>query len=230
MSYIEYFHAHPTMAKILADLQQVLGFTDGDLELNRVGVIGPDQKRVLLRKGLVPPAVAVASGLLASFGIRLVWTAVSNGPTVFQYLGRVLLDLFTLNVAGVFRELVSSGGERLPAYVIALVLLPIPVALLQIRRRSIEALFDLVMGVAVAYGKPNPDEQDKEIGRMKRNRETTTTHYYVLSGHKFEIPPAAREAIIPGVAYCLYYGKASKSVLAAEPIPEEDVQIAARPE
>jgi hypothetical protein len=217
--YIEYFLAQPSLAEMQRQLREALGFTEEDLEHNRAGRIGPNQRRALLKRALFPPLAALACGVAFSVVLRLLWEGFASVRPVHELAAAIFIDLLTLDFARLYRDYMVIGGEDIPPTIRAILMLPVGVSLLQIRRPAIDALTDAVQSVAAIRGTVRTETEERLVGRFKSTREAVQHHYLIIDTHRLSVAPRARDALLSGVEYWIYYSPHSSRVLSADPLP-----------
>lgn len=216
MAYLEHVHAHPSFDDIRAELRRTLSFVEDDLKYNRRGLLGPGQRAALLRRALVPPALALLAGVALSLWVRLIWAGVAE-QSLGHFAIALIRDLATFDAPGLLRDYFLLADASTPRIARAIFILPLGLCLLHIRKPSTDALLDTMSGVAVLRGEAYAQCHERPIGRF-RSQESVREDFFVIDSQRLAIPPAARSVLVPSVEYCIYYSRHSRNVLSAEPV------------
>lgn len=217
MSYIEYVHARPSFDGILTGLQKALHFSADDLDANRMGKIGPDQKPDLLRRAVIPPLICVAAGICISIILRLLWAGFAENRNVFSYAVTLLVEIFTLDLGGLYRDYVKVGGEDMPRLVRAILMIPIGWSLLHIHKRSFDSIADLIRGVDCVEGSVELAVEEKVTKKVGNLPDEVHFYFFEVNKLRYPVPPEAKDVLVFGLHYRIYFGKGSRTVVSAEP-------------
>ena len=218
MAYIEYVHAHPTAEAVAAGLRDALRFSAADLESNREGKIGPDQRNALIGRVVLPPLFALGAGIAVSIALRVVWAGFAEQRNIVNYAFTLLGDVVTCNLTGLYGDYVRTGGEDIPRFVRAALMIPIGWSLLHVRKGSWEALLDLIKGAGEAEGPAEIVVEEKVTKKIGVGKDEENSYYLQVNQERFGVNTAMKDRVIFGQHYRVYFARGSRTVLSAEPV------------
>lgn len=219
MPFIEYVHACPGFDDILFGLAKAVGFTPDELIANRMGKLHSNQSKTLLRKGFLKPVLLFLAGVATSVVVRFGWAVIVEQRTAWRYFNILLGPLSTGHFQDL-RDLYLQGtnGDLGWAVRAALIVPPL-LGLFQLRSLPLGTLSDVMSGKVLAeVGPVDGKIEEKKAGGRGNEGEVERHYFYSINKKKFPVSSAAHDALIPGIAYRVYFTAKTNKLLSIEPV------------